>query len=623
MSVHARVEQMRTATTIREVYKRIQAEDRAYDQQARRGRGGNYSARNASGRIDVMGGVRSFASDIHGQIQSARAGRAGTERTLNDMLVQAIPNGATRAEIGRHRQTVYDFARRNGIREEEIAPALNEAQTRFSAFSSGRTEQERAGNLGNMLEAIRYGRLSGNSATDTANFFGALMSPAVGLNATQAMGLTRQAIAASFKGAVSLGDVSSQSLGSMLASVSSARAQASQHGGDPEAAGMLAVRRFFADQQIQAAVGARAGVAGVREVGLERALQGNTVGMLYHRLQENFRGNAEAQTRIGGMFSVQNGQASLRDQYHDPTEFATQMFQLFNGDSAAMANFMGARGRWSRSAGGASRVLSAPITTALSNMFSVGSNVLQQRNDIMNSDLTSGQVQEMESVRGEEQDTQLARVEQEHRDALNDNTSAIVKLSNSFADFAASNPMSSAAAKAGWGALGGAVTARVGTLAWGGGTAAGGAGVGAGGGGAAAAGMGLGSLAAGVGGAAMAGASLYMLNQQHNARTGTTAADRARGAWGIMMGDSTVANQVGGAADAAAQQNRAAMQAAAQHHGNAVPTALQGNGPTSAESFASMVAQAFRNNPPTVRLDTHDAEHLITLGNSANRQGQQ
>jgi hypothetical protein len=623
-NVHARVEQMRTATTLREVYRRVQAEDQAYAR-AGRGRGGRgpygdgqYTSRFGQGSLNVVGGIRSFASSMHNQIQGAREARASTERTLDDAFVQTIPSGATVDEIRARRAQILGFARQHGIREEEIAPAFAEAQTRFAFLSNGGSEQERTKRTGDMLRVVQLARVSGNDPTDTANFYAALMSR--GMTSDQALSTTRAGVAASYAGSVSLGSLSQQALGSLLQSVAGAQSHARLNGGDQAQAGQEQVRRFFADLQVQAMVGQRAGMAGNREVGLERTLSNdNMMNVVHARLAERFHGNAGAMARVSSMFTVRHGHASLNEDFRDPTQFATQLYGLFDGDPNAMANFMGARGGWGKPAGGRARAMMAPQVQALANMMAIGPDAQQTRDRIMNSNITDAQLGEMNNLRAGEDDTELARNQQENRDALRDNNSELRRLSDSFANWSARNPFTATAFTALGTALGGGFLGRVGTFQWGGGPGGGPGGVP----GAAPAAESLatrylpGAAVAGaaIGGTALAAYGLYQMNEGVNNATGTTLGQRA-GATLVggdeerRLGDRIERNQFDADPRNAARNN--ALGATGAAPGQHLVMTLDDAG---AERFA----RAMQNNPLVVQIDPHDIDHSASANNTQAR----
>jgi hypothetical protein len=527
LSVHAKVERQKTERTKSEARRRARAEREASGdssssvgaprQRRRRGEELTFSAPQA---------IRGFANTAHGAIQSERQSRANTERTLDDAFKQAIPSGANRAEIARHRQAVYRFARERGIREEELAPGLLESQSNFAVISNGRTEAERSQRLNGALQAGHLGRLTGNDPSETMRFYSALMSSSMGLNSEQALTLTRRAAAAGFSGSVSLGEASSQALGTMMQHVANARAQ-NPHADSAQVA-QESMMQFFSDLQIQAAVGARAGTSGVRGLNLESRLSSAPMmGQLRERLLEEFHGNAGATQRISNMFNhnAHTGATSLQDTYReDPTSFVTQMFQLYNGDVTRFRNTMGAHNDYSKAAGGHAQIFSSPMLTSMGNMMAVGGDVLEQRNRIMNADITPAQLAEMASVTNSEQDTDLARNQQTQRDALRDNTSAITRLSDRLENFTSRNPILSAALGNTAGAIGGGLLRGAGgvTLARTGAQVAAAAGSGA-----------AGTVAAGAGGTAAAGGAATL-------GLGGTALVGAAGLVGAVFGDQVI-----------------------------------------------------------------------------------
>src|SRR5262245_63931719 len=110
---------------------------------------------------------------------------------------------------------------------------------------------------------------------------------------------------------------------------------------------------------------------------------------LPNRLRENCRVNTAALGGADSLFKVgQRGNATVQDQFKDPTAFVTQMAQLFNGDQNAFRVFAGARGRWSNAAGGAAQIFTEPQMVAMRNMMSVGPDVMERRNRIMGANIS-------------------------------------------------------------------------------------------------------------------------------------------------------------------------------------------------------------------------------------------
>jgi len=645
--IKARSEANITRIKAQEQRRRMQDEQRASNGGggSRDGRGpygnGRYRTRRADVSFNAIGAVREYARDMHGQVQGAREARANTETSLNDAFVQAVSSGVDIGEARSLRDYVLRFARQHGMREEDIAPAINEAQTRFSVISDageGETgdarRRARYTAVGNLLEATRLGRLTGNSPVETARFFGAMQQR--GMSSGVALAATRQAIAAGFSGAVSMGEVSQQALSSLSQTVASSQAGVS----DPAERERIArseVARFFANLQIQAAVGARAGTSGNRLAGLERFFDSDArVGLMHARLTEHFT-NTRDRGGLATMNSLfqqdqRTGRWSLRDEAKDPTQFASTIAAAFGGDVNAFANVMGARGNWSKNAGGRNQVMNAPLVQALSNVMAVGPDVLQRRNAIMNSELDPQQLRTIEGIRAQEDTTTLVRAQQENRDALRDNSNAIVVLSDKFATWQSSNPFTASAFTALGGAFGGGFLARIGVFQWGmggmGGGAAGGApgavsGVLSGSGAAAGAargafglsGMGL---AGGIGLAAvMTGAALYQVNDEHNARTGTTLTQRLtdeEGAYAASMRHQRSLDTMrqtgnfGMSPRSIAARDRNVASILGADNGGALTLNLS-------EQSINQLAQAWRDQGVNVNIDPHAAAHINSTNN--------
>lgn len=453
---HARAERKKTADTEREARRRASAEAQATRGRTNRGR--SLGERAASG-------ATAFGSTVHGMIQGAREQRAVTETTLNDAIVQAMTGQGQRGALGAMeaaslRARAYNFARDRGIREEDLAPALNEVQSRFSLLSDARnargerTADARREALDQFLSVAELARTTGNSIGDATQFFGAMRS--MGLSPEDAQASTRQAAAAGFAGSVTMGEMSAQGLGALRQSI--ANATAGLTGEDRIRAIQEQTSRFVANLQLQASVGARVGVSGNRLTGLE-TLFGNDASMAIvgNRLSEHFQrtGNRASRDQARAMFNTdQSGNlTNLREEFRDPTRFASAMTNMFGGDVGQFRNVMGAHGSWSAAAGGKTRAINAPLVAGLANVMSIGSGALAKRDEIMNAQLTDADLNAMRSVRATEETTSLVRAQQENRDALTTNSGALGQLSKAFADWTAQNPIASAAA----GTIGGGV----------------------------------------------------------------------------------------------------------------------------------------------------------------------
>ncbi len=462
---HARAERKKTADTEREGRRRAAAERSETQRRVNRaGRRGEQAA-NAG---------MAFASTSHSMVQGAREQRAASETTLNDALVQAMTGqgqaGAMSAmEVASLRSRAYAFARARGIREEDLAPALERVQSRFSLISGAtdaqgnRTAGARSDALDRFLSVADLARTTGNDIGDTTQFFGSLRN--AGLNAGDALTSTRAAIAAGFSGSVTLGEVSSQGLSPLSQSIANATSRVA----DPEARARAIqeqTARFVANLQLQASVGARVGVSGNRLQGLE-TLFGNDAAMsvVANRLSEHFQrtGNTQSRDQARAMFNTDRAgrPTNLREEFRDPTRFAAAMTNLFGGNVSAFRNVMGAHGTWGQSAGGANMAINKPLVEGLANVMSIGRGALSKRDEIMNARLSDQDLAAMRVVRESEDTTTLVRAQQENRDALTNNSSVIVQLSNAFAAFAASNPFATAAAGAIGSGVVGAMAGRV------------------------------------------------------------------------------------------------------------------------------------------------------------------
>jgi hypothetical protein len=506
--VHVRVEQMKTAKTLAEVYKRIQAEDRAYEQGNRRqrraagtgtGGGGNYRSRFGQFSFNAFGAARSFAQDMHGEIQGARARRAASGRNMNSAFYQA---GAGSRDALPLREEAYQFARTNRMDSAELAEAMNAAQTEFSVLgNSHSTQGERQANMRGFLNNALLARDTGQDVGEVTRLAGMLQQAGItgfepgGMGRNTLLGLTGMAQ----RGAVELGSVTRQALGPMQQRMATAVARLGPDA-SPQAraaAQQSAIFRSMADIEVGRGLGLNVRNLGNMDAVVERTLRSpNTQAKLLTNIRESTSLNSAQRTLAEStLFEGDAGHRTLRREFsQSPYDFARGLQTAFAGNSEAMVNTFAGSGRAGHNGQG--------LQTNWRNMFAMmmGGGAAGTDNDRIRelmrgvgSDFTETDVARGHELFSNDDQSQLTSNAENREAALRDQTNAMVRLSDQFARWSANNPFTASAFESFGNALGAGFLARIGNFRWGGGGGGGGIGE-------SAAGTALGGLARGAAG---------------------------------------------------------------------------------------------------------------------------
>lgn len=514
----------------------------------------------------VLSNVGSAASSGHGQIQSARMTRAESGRAINRALYQA---GASAGDAEELRRTVFDFAASNRMDSSELAQGLEAAQTEFSSLGNSRSSQgDRRRNLRTALQTALFARNTGQNVGEVLRVQGMLSNSGLGARDQQQTLLALTGMAQ--RGAIELGAVTRTAMAPMQQRI--AQAQANLRRTNPNAnteqmnhATQQAVMQTFAEMEVGRSLGFSPRYMGNIMAQLGSSLQADRVqvNMLNNiRNSNQGRGNARAEQ----MLFQQDASGRMRLRTTDAFELSSLMQRAFNGDSIAMQNTFAGGGH------GNPQSLQRNWTRVLGSLMGDAGENVRRMIAGAGTDFTQADVERGAGLFGTDEQAKLIEAQERGLNALTDNTNMLVRLSNTFADWARSNPI----AAAGGGALaslgGGAAAGAAGNwaaraLAGG---AAGAGGAGAGGAAAGAAGVSAGAAAAGVGAALIAG---------------------------LAVGDQISANVV----SSSGQRRRDSVF----------------SGDTWRLIGASIV-DAFRSNPPVVRMD---AEALMHAANQARSSG--
>lgn len=562
--------------------------------QAPAGRGGG-------GGGGFGGQLLGAAQGYSGQVQDARQRRAGTERTLGGAIFQA---GGNRGDVQAGMRTLGSFAAANGMDSGELAGALSAAQTEFNSLAPGAGETLQ-GRLRAMLgQALRV-RNMGLDVGEGMRLQGLFAQSGLGADAQDYM--LRYTAGAANRGAVEAGSVTRESMTAIVRRMNQATSRLGPNAttAERQQAQQAAFVQSFAELQVARSAGLSTRQAGNAYAAVNDALQGRVTQQRMYTNIANDRGLTGAQrtAMLGQLF---NRDHTLRAEYADGLRF-TEAFASRVGDNpTAFANIFRGGGH------GNPQAMQANWRTALSAMLSTNAEGVAGHTrvrQLMGADVALGErdVERGAGVFGQDAQSDLARAQEAHDNALTDNTNGLNRLSTLISDWLARNPLAQAA-----------LPLAGGLLTGGGGTAAGGGALGI-----AARGLGVTAPVAGLGlaGVGLAGAGLYAQMQEVNRQSGTTTGERMAAAW-----------QGGAAEDALAarvERHRQAQAAAANEHtlanhglGQQSTLAALGVSPTpgglpefnlsprSADQFAA----ALRTTPLIVRLDPADAAHANAAG---------
>jgi len=541
---HERAEAAKTAATRREAGRREQLA-RAEAREA---------GRRVSRGVEAVGGAAvSMGRELHSAAQDARERRAGTQHTLNAAFYQAGVSGAEAQAMRTTLDSEVTAGSLRGMRSEDVANALMAAQTQFSVLS-GSNAGDRMRNLQRQVELMSFARNTFQDPGEVLRVAGMLGQQGIrgADQRSTLMSLTGMAQA----GSIELSTLTSAALGPLMQniarSVSSTMSPAER---------TSAVRRAVTETMAVGEIGAAAGLTPRDALNALAKTRGSvtsdlTQGRLYDRLRDAHRGDLADQlfqTGPGGRHTLKNA---------DALSLMSSLVQGFGGNANAVSNLLSAGGP------GSPMVLDAQqrrLIMALASQSANGQTIAQRVEGMVaqGTGFDEGRVREGQALVDSEEQTRLNAAREQRDSALTDNTSALVRLSNSLHDLMTANPVAGAGVNAVTGLAGSAagtlLSGGAGRLATRG--AAGLAGAGAGGSALAIAGSLVGGLAIGEG-----------INR-------LIYSDRER-----AQGDTSIL-------EAETWRNFAT-------------------------AIGQSVRDAFESSPPTVTVDQHTAAHLATVGHS-------
>ncbi len=439
MVEHDRAERAKTEATRRETARRTEME-RGVRQRVGR-------AVEAVGRAGMQ-----FASEVHGATQDSRERRAGTEHTYNAAFFQAGVSGTEARAMRQMLDREVATGSLRGLRSEDVAGSLNAAQTQFSVLS-GRTAGDRMGNLQRQIELMALARNSYQDPGEVMRVAGMLGQQGIRGADQRAtiMSLTGMAQA----GAIELSTLTSAAMGPLMQNIARVT-----NAGQTPAQRSAAVQGAVAETMAVGEIGAAAGLTPRDAL---NALAKMRSSVENPRMAENLYGRLHSMGRddlAGQLFNTQNGRHTLRDP--NAVNLMSRLVTGMGGNANAVTNLLSPGGP------GSPMVLDAQqrrLISAMASQSSNGETIAQRvaRMQATGAEFTEADVRRGAAMVNAEQQTSLNSAREQRDNALTDNTSALVRLSNSLHDLQQAHPVAGAGINAATGlagALGGSLLTR-------------------------------------------------------------------------------------------------------------------------------------------------------------------
>ena len=385
------------------------------------------------------------AREAHSQIQDARQRRAASEHTLNATFFQAGVSGGEATAMRARLEREIATGGLRGLSMEDVSGAIMGAQTQFSVLS-GVNPAERQQRLNEQIARMRFARDTFQDPAEVLRVSGMLSQQ--GIRGGDQMSVLQSLTGMAQAGSIELSTLTGQALGPLMQNL--ARVTNQNQTAEQRAA---AVRRATAETMAVGEIGAAAGLTPRDSLNALAKLRTSVENpMMAERLNTRLRNAGRgdlAEQLVQG--DAQQGY-TLRNR--DPIALMSSLVTGMGGDTNAVTNLLAAGG--SRGA----MVLDSQQRRLISAMASQtsGGQTIAQRVAAMTATGSSfgmGDIGRGAAMIEGEQQTALRSAEATRDNALTDNTSAIVNLSNQFATWSTANPVQSAAIQSGGGLLGG------------------------------------------------------------------------------------------------------------------------------------------------------------------------
>jgi len=405
------------------------------------------------------------AREAHVQIQDARQRRAASEHTLNAAFFQAGIGGNEASAMRDRLQTEVATGGLRGLSMDQVSAALMDAQTQSSVLS-GASPAERASRFNDQIGLMRFARATYQDPAEVLRAGGMLSKQ--GITGAAQMDVLRNMTGMAQAGSIELSTVMSTALGPMMANI----ARSTSAGQTPEARA-ASVRSAVLETMAVGELTSAGGLTPRHALNALAALRTEvTSPVMAGRVRQRLIG--EGRTELADRLTAQDSQGRVTLRNQSAVGFVSDLMQGMGGDTNAVTNLLRSGG--SRSA----MVLGSPVRTLISALASQGSGGRTIGENVARMQAEGSTFNAADEARGAalvegEQQTALQSAEETGLNALTNNTSAVVSLSQQFADWAKRNPMESTTLKSVGGlvsgVIGGAVLPRIG--AWLAGTAAG------------------------------------------------------------------------------------------------------------------------------------------------------
>lgn len=387
-----------------------------------------------------------FAGAIHGEVQSARQRRAGAERNLGLAIYQA---GGGRQDVVSARQRVTQFAAQQNMDPAELAAALNAAQTEFSTLGNRSTSRgDRNARLEGFLQTAQLARDTGNNVSEFGRLQGLFST--TGFDAGTQRALLLQAAGLAQRGAIETGSVTREAMPAITARMNAAmtRLGPGATAADRQRAAQGAFGQSMAEIEVlRGSTGESARAIGNTMRNANQRLAG-TVGQ--QKILTNIRNMSDRATRErleASLFEAdptRRGQRRLRSQFTDATTFAQEFGRIAGNDPTRLINTFagGGHGNPMGFLANERRMLGA-LLGADTEGQTAAARVKELRGEGVA--LTEADVSRGRETFTNDAQSQLTAEQTAHDNALTDNTSKLVELSNRFASWSAQNPVANAA----------------------------------------------------------------------------------------------------------------------------------------------------------------------------------
>lgn len=425
--------------------------------------------RAASSAAFVARTAISAGTDLVGEARAARRQVAGGERAVGNAVFQA---GGDRAEAAARRQQVIELAQRTGLSFDEVSSAMLAAQTEFSSLGNrAMTRSQRDDEFKNFARTIEFAANTGNNAGETARLQGMLAQS--GFSSDMQTTLLRFAAGAAQAGAIELGGLTREGLGSIMRRMGDATG-ALGAGATPaqrEEAMANAFRQQVAAMEVFRGQGQTARNAGNALASMQTALRDpSRQDKVRNNIEQAASSTTDPQRRAAltalraQLFEddpTRRGQQRLRSQFTDPMQFQAAIAQAMGNDPTATANLLAGGGMGNAQSLLANQRLLLSLMTA---QDANGKSGYQRILALQDATLSQDDVRRGAEIFQNDTQAQINREETQRLKALTDNNSRLAQLAASIDRFRAEDPVAAATARAAGGDVGEILAAQAGTV---------------------------------------------------------------------------------------------------------------------------------------------------------------